>query len=95
MNVGDIIYCHTRVNDIYIDDIFWTTINKGYEIIRIDDDAPYKFDYIKTHNIVIINDEGGEHSFSLQKNDDDYWKKWFYDLRELRKNKLKQIESRR
>jgi hypothetical protein len=34
------------------------------------------------------------HSFSLQKNDDNYWKKWFWDLRELRKNKLKKIESR-
>lgn len=95
MNVGDIIYCHTRVDDFYADGMFYTTINKGYEIIRVEEKDWGEGDYIDLLHIVIINDEGGEHIFSLQKNDDDYWKKWFWDLRELRKNKLKQIESRR
>lgn len=82
MNVGDRIYCYASVTDIYLDNYYYTTINNSYEIITIEDDY-----------ITIINDTGGSHSFSLDKNDDEYWKKWFCDIRELRKKKLKNIEE--
>jgi hypothetical protein len=86
MKVGDWIYCHTRVQETFFklsdDDNYYTTVNNGYEIISIEDDY-----------IVIINDDGGNHSFSLNKNDDEYWKKWFCDIRELRKIKLEKIKE--
>lgn len=37
--------------------------------------------------------KGGNHSFSLNMNDDEYWKKWFCDIRELRKIKLEKIKE--
>lgn len=86
MKVGDWIYCHTRVQETFFklsdDDNYYTTVNNGYEIISIEDDY-----------IVIINDDGENHSFSLNMNNDEYWKKWFCDIRELRKIKLEKIKE--
>ena len=54
-----------------------TTVGNTYIILYIELD----------NSFMIIDDNGDEHFFN------ENYQKWFWDLRELRKNKLKQIES--
>lgn len=54
-----------------------TTVGRFYIVIGLEDDS-----------FMIKNDDNDEHFFEY----DDY-NKWFWDIRELRKNKLKQINE--
>ena len=85
MKVGDNLYCHKEYNDDMDDHDFpnYVTVGKKYIVIGIYEDQIHFYDDRKTHSIISTNP--GHPS---------YWNKYFWDLRELRKNKLKQIESR-
>lgn len=72
MKVGDKLYCH-KCCIMDFNDERTTTIGVFYTIVEINlDDKEF----------VIIDDNGDEHFFTM----DDY-DKWFYNIRELRRNK--------
>jgi hypothetical protein len=88
LKVGDILICHSAVimegsdgSDIRV------TAGKSYEIIKILD----KMNGLKCR-LCIKNDLGGEHHFYIDRPENNY-NKWFYNLRELRRNKLKKIKK--
>lgn len=82
LKVGDILFCHTKV---VMDDGsgIKTTVGKSYKIIKLlyfQEDGMYR--------VVIKNDFNEDHRFTF-----DNYNRWFYNLREERRQKLKKIQD--
>ena len=78
LKVGDILVCHSVVVMNDSDGTdIRTTVGKSYKIIKI-----------VGNKLAIINDDNGEHHFYF-----DNYNKWFYNLKEERRNKLKKIQD--
>lgn len=76
LKVGDMLTCHSAVIMNDSDGTdIRTTVGRSYKIIKMIGDK-----------LAIINDENGEHHFYIYN-----YNKWFYNLREERRNKLKKI----
>jgi hypothetical protein len=80
LKVGDILTCHSKVIMEHNGDIR-TTVGKSYKIIEI----LYLEGEVK---LVIKNDHNEDHRFTYKN-----YNKWFYNLKELRRNKLKKIQD--
>jgi len=80
LKVGDILTCHSKVIMEHNGGIK-TTICKSYKIVKIL--------YLKGEaKLVIKNDYNEDHRFTYKN-----YNKWFYNLKELRLNKLKKIQN--
>ena len=74
------IYCHTDV--IFTDDNSIAVYKgKTYDILEINDE---KF--------IIRNEQKFLHTFSFDRKKHHYYGRWFYTMKELRKQKLKKIK---
>lgn len=87
MKVGDKLYYQMKIGDklychtvckMNISHIKTTTTGKYYTVVGFETDS-----------FIIIDDDNHEHLFDFK----DY-NKWFWDIRELRKVKLKQITKK-
>jgi hypothetical protein len=59
-----------------------TTVGKTYTIDKLENDE-----------LIIIDDYEHMHYFSRDDDLEDNWKKYFWDIREQRKNKLQKIQE--
>lgn len=82
LKVGDILTCHTKV---VMDDggSIKTTVGKSYKIIKLLRSQEDGMD-----RVVIKNDDNEDHRFTFYN-----YNRWFYNLREERRLKLKKIQN--
>ena len=79
LKVGDLLTCHTAV--VMVDGDIRTTVGKSYKIVRYGNSIS---------SFVIKNDVNRDHYFPF-----DEYNKWFYNLKEERRKKLKKIEAQK
>lgn len=87
LKIGDMLICHTAV--VMEDNVdVRTTVGKSYKIIK----------FLKEPNrLAIENDYNEEHYFTFNEELENHkvhnYTHWFYNLRELRRKKLKKIKK--
>lgn len=80
MKDGDKLYCHTACEMIR-SECKTTTVENMYTVIKLDD---YK---------LMIDDLGDKQYFSINVEDEDNWRNFFWNIRKLRRDKLKIINQ--
>jgi len=53
----------------------------------------YKINIVEEDSYIITNDRLEQHWFSYNEEDQSYYKKWFYSLKDIRKKKLEKLKN--